>query len=177
MIYSLLIFDHSRTLAQSSYCLDDFWAIYRPKIKSIIEETAFNIIQKDFSANGSVLKISETIQDTNIVIYCLVNDGYFIAITKPEYPQRAAYKLLDKLRTTTDHIQIDNLIHNDQPDQITLLQNELDETKIIIMDSLEKLIDRGDSLDALALKVDALHDASRVFVDDTKKMNSCCTLF
>lgn len=65
-----------------------------------------------------------------------------------------------------------------QADKLTRVQQELDKTKAIMHQTIESVLDRGEKLDDLVNKSDALSYASKQFYKQAKKTNSCwgCTL-
>ena len=63
-----------------------------------------------------------------------------------------------------------------QADSMTKLQSELDETKIIMHDNIEKILDRGEKLDDLVAKSEGLSYQSKAFYTTAKKTNSCCVI-
>jgi synaptobrevin family protein YKT6 len=62
-----------------------------------------------------------------------------------------------------------------QADSILRCQAELHETKVVLHRSVEKLLQRGESIDQLAAKSADLSASSRHFLKKSKKLNSWCT--
>ena len=63
-----------------------------------------------------------------------------------------------------------------EADALMKVQQELDETKIILQQSIENVLQRGEKLDALVDKSEALTYSSKTFYKQAKKTNSCCVL-
>jgi len=61
-----------------------------------------------------------------------------------------------------------------EADQLTKIQAELDETKIILHNTIEAVLERGEKLDDLVAKSQGLSDASKMFYKTARKTNSCC---
>ncbi|EGG06553.1 uncharacterized protein MELLADRAFT_116460 [Melampsora larici-populina 98AG31] len=128
-----------------------------------------------------------------------------VIITDDEYPIRAAFSLLNKLldEFTTKFTQsqwkaalanptggvaasgikfptIDEYLvkYQDpkQADTIMKVQQELDETKIILHKTIESVLERGESLDRLVDRSNALSSQSKMFYKTAKKQNSCCII-
>lgn len=136
-----------------------------------------------------------------------------IVVTDEEYPQMVAHHLLSKIcaeflakypRTaltsaTENSLQFPELKgyitqYQDpqQADSIMKIQKELDETKIILHNTIESVLERGEKIDNLVAKSDGLSAQSKMFytqvrtcasicisgsTDDgmqAKKQNSCC---
>ena len=58
-------------------------------------------------------------------------------------------------------------------DPMTKMQNDLVETKIILHNSIEAILNRGEKLDDLVKEAEMLSDRSKMFYK-TAKRNSCC---
>ena len=63
-----------------------------------------------------------------------------------------------------------------EADSLTKLQSELDETKIIMHDNIEKILDRGEKIDDLVAKSEGLSYQSKAFYTTARKTNSCCVI-
>ena len=73
--------------------------------------------------------------------------------------------LNDYLKKYQNPVEVDPLLKT---------QNELDETKIILLDTMEALLGRGEILEDLVTKSDQLTKHSKMFYKTAKKINSCC---
>ncbi|CAH0727028.1 unnamed protein product, partial [Brenthis ino] len=62
-----------------------------------------------------------------------------------------------------------------EADALTKIQNDLDETKIILHDTIKAVLDRGEKLDDLVAKSDSLSMHSKAFYKTARKTNSCCS--
>lgn len=120
-----------------------------------------------------------------------------VVCTDAEYPKRVAHSLITKIledfagkipssewsTQDSDTIHFPQLAqylakYQDpaQADSMTKLQSELDETKIIMHDNIEKILDRGEKLDDLVAKSEGLSYQSKAFYTTAKKTNSCCVI-
>lgn len=61
-----------------------------------------------------------------------------------------------------------------EADAITKMQNDLDETKIILRNTIEQVLIRGEKLDDLVSQSEELSAQSKAFYKTAKKTNSCC---
>ncbi|KAL1407068.1 palmitoyltransferase [Vanrija albida] len=61
-----------------------------------------------------------------------------------------------------------------QADTIMKVQQELDETKIVLHKTIESVLERGEKLDNLVERSNALSAQSKMFYKTAKKQNSCC---
>lgn len=57
---------------------------------------------------------------------------------------------------------------------ISAVQRELDETKIVLHQTIESVLQRGEKLDTLVAKSDELSGMSKGFYKQAKQQNSCC---
>ncbi len=60
-------------------------------------------------------------------------------------------------------------------DKIAKIQRDLDETKIILHQTIDSVLKRGEKLDALVDKSNDLSLASQMFYKQARKTNSCCS--
>lgn len=63
-----------------------------------------------------------------------------------------------------------------QADTIMKVQKELDETKIVLHKTIESVLERGEKLDNLVERSNALSAQSKMFYKTAKKQNSCCVI-
>lgn len=56
------------------------------------------------------------------------------------------------------------------------VQQELDETKIVLHKTIENVLQRGEKLDNLVDKSESLTASSKMFYKQAKKTNSCCII-
>ncbi|ODQ66678.1 snare-like protein [Nadsonia fulvescens var. elongata DSM 6958] len=123
-----------------------------------------------------------------------------VVITDKEYPVRVAFSLLNTMLdsyitrfpraewinvtqatpTSLALPELDQMIvkYQDphQADSILKVQQELDETKIVLHKTIESVLARGEKLDSLVDKSEALSSTSRMFYKQAQKTNSCCVI-
>jgi len=63
-----------------------------------------------------------------------------------------------------------------QADTIMKVQQELDETKVVLHKTIESVLERGEKLDSLVDRSNALSAQSKMFYKTAKKQNSCCVI-
>ena len=56
------------------------------------------------------------------------------------------------------------------------LQRNLDDTKDVLRRTMESVLERGEKIDNLVAKSDALSSSSKMFYTQAKKQNSCCVV-
>jgi synaptobrevin family protein YKT6 len=122
-----------------------------------------------------------------------------VLITDKSYPVRPAFTLLNKIcddflsqHSINEITSLSSNINGSQDDQLLNLlnkyqnpheadalmkvQHELDETKIVLQQSIENVLQRGEKLDTLVDKSEALTSSSKTFYKQAKKTNSCCVI-
>ncbi|KAL4345996.1 hypothetical protein AHAS_Ahas11G0334200 [Arachis hypogaea] len=63
-----------------------------------------------------------------------------------------------------------------EADKLLKIQKDLDETKIILHQTIESVLARGEKLDSLVEKSSDLSAASQMFYKQAKQTNQCCTV-
>ncbi|KIM76856.1 hypothetical protein PILCRDRAFT_77279 [Piloderma croceum F 1598] len=118
-----------------------------------------------------------------------------VIITDQEYPVRPAFSLLTKVLddfaskvsqssysnpSAISFPEINTYIQKyqdpRQADAIMKVQQELDETKIVLHKTIESVLQRGEKLDNLVERSNALSMQSKAFYKTAKKQNSCCVI-
>ncbi|KAK7472448.1 palmitoyltransferase [Stygiomarasmius scandens] len=118
-----------------------------------------------------------------------------VIITDGEYPVRPVFSLLTKLLddfankvpqssfsnpSAISFPEINTYITKyqdpSQADTIMRVQQELDETKIVLHKTIESVLQRGEKLDNLVDRSNQLSAQSKMFYKTAKKQNSCCVI-
>ncbi|KAJ2859238.1 palmitoyltransferase [Coemansia aciculifera] len=117
-----------------------------------------------------------------------------VVITDREYPGRVALGLAAKMIDEYTKVHDDRFIDSatgkagfvvlkefigkyqdpKQADSIMRVQQELDETKVVLHKTIESVLERGEKLDALVDRSNQLSSQSKMFYKTAKKTNSCC---
>ena len=61
-------------------------------------------------------------------------------------------------------------------DRLTKIQRDLDDTKVVLHQTIESMLERGEKLENLVDKSTDLSMASQMFYKQAKKTNSCCRM-
>ncbi|KAN0125985.1 Longin-like domain containing protein [Russula decolorans] len=141
----------------------------------------------------------QTVQENNYTAHVYNRGGAeqlaAVIITDQEYPVRPAFSLLTKLLddftakipqssfskpSSISFPEINTYLQKYQDprhaDNIMRVQQELDETKIVLHKTIESVLQRGEKLDNLVERSTALSAQSKMFYKTAKKQNSCCTV-
>ncbi|KAK3368125.1 Longin-like domain-containing protein [Podospora didyma] len=139
----------------------------------------------------------QSVEEQDYVVHCYArSEGIAGVIITKDYPPIAAHSVLSKLidqflaETPIDTIRAakaDNGVAfpaiNDylktyqdanEASSIAKIQQELDETKIVLHKAIDSVLQRGEKLDDLVAKSSDLSAQSKMFYKSAKKQNSCC---
>jgi len=62
-----------------------------------------------------------------------------------------------------------------QADQLTKIMHELEQTKLVLHETIEAALERGQKIDDLIVKSNDLSGSSKMFYKTAKKQNQCCS--
>jgi len=119
-----------------------------------------------------------------------------VIISDHEYPKLVAHKLLSQVvdeflsanprpkwaegTPKVEMAQLGEYIQKyqdpRQADSIMRIQQELDETKIVLHKTIESVLERGEKIDSLVQRSEGLSAQSKMFYRQAKKQNSCCVV-
>uniref|UniRef100_A0A3P8ZFY4 Synaptobrevin homolog YKT6 n=1 Tax=Esox lucius TaxID=8010 RepID=A0A3P8ZFY4_ESOLU len=195
-LYSLSVFHKGPTksnLLKSAYDLSSFSFFQRSSVQEFMTFTSALIVER--STHGSRASVKE--QEYLCHVYVRNDSLSAVVIADSEYPQRVAFTLLDKVLEEFSR-QVDSIdwpsgnpdtinykaldmhlakyqVQNPrEADAMSKVQAELDETKIILHNTMESLLERGEKLDDLVQKSEHLGNQSKAFYKTARKQNSCC---
>ncbi|XP_065335537.1 synaptobrevin homolog YKT6 [Cloeon dipterum] len=130
-------------------------------------------------------------------VYVRADNLSGVVLSDHDYPHRVAHTLITKLleefaakfipsswsslpEKSAVFPQLETyLVKYQNPreaDAMTKIQEELDETKIILHNTIEAVLERGEKLDDLVSKSEGLSVQSKAFYKTARKTNSCCSL-
>ena len=121
-----------------------------------------------------------------------------VCFVTEDYPQRVAFDYLSKLSDAflkATGGRVDDSADNRAPvgfaaehsallgsyqnanevDKLTKIQNELEQTKVVMHRTIEEALQRGVKIDGLVAKSQDLSGSSKMFFKTAKKQNQCCT--
>lgn len=94
-------------------------------------------------------------------------------------------KLDDLLHIVSRKLISDYLIYNIIPNESDIIRYcklkeillQIDDSKKVLLRTMSKVMDRGDSLEELIEMTDTLSKESKVFFRNSRRLNSCCWIF
>ncbi|GFT36781.1 synaptobrevin homolog YKT6 [Nephila pilipes] len=138
-----------------------------------------------------------TVKEQRYLCHCYVQPDNLaaVAVTDDEYPPNVAHLCLSQLlidftaqiqsktwqnvQDSIDYPGIKTIFQKfscpKNLDSLTVVQGQLDETKIILYQTLESILQRGEKLDDLVTKADDLSLQAKTFYKSARKSNACCS--
>ncbi|TKC40551.1 hypothetical protein EI555_008039 [Monodon monoceros] len=182
-LYSLSVLykgDAKAVLLKAAYDVSSFSFFQRSSVQEFMTFTSQLIVER--SSKGSRASVKE--QEYLCHVYVRNDSLAGVVIADSEYPSRVAFTLLEKVLDefskqvdridwpvgSPDTIQFAGLDGHlsryqnpREADPMTKVQAELDETKIILHNTMESLLERGEKLDDLVSKSEVLGIQSKAF--------------
>ncbi|KPP70912.1 hypothetical protein Z043_110218 [Scleropages formosus] len=203
-LYSLSVLykgTNKSSLLKAAYDLSSFSFFQRSSVQEFMTFTSALIVER--TSHGSRASVKE--QEYLCHVYVRNDSLSGVVIADSEYPQRVCFTLLDKdcsgplclvlddfskqvessdwpsgspdtIRYTALDSHLAKYQNPREADAMTKVQAELDETKIILHNTMESLLERGEKLDDLVQKSEHLGNQSKAFYKTARKQNSCCAV-
>ncbi|XP_076232588.1 YKT6 v-SNARE homolog isoform X1 [Calliopsis andreniformis] len=183
----------SATTLKAAYDVESFSFFQRGSIKEFMSFVSKTIVERTQISSRQSVKEG----DYMCHVYVRADNLSAVLISDHEYPRRVAHTLITKVmdefatkypqstwenlsEPTIDFSQINIYLakyqNPNEADALTKMQNDLDETKIILHNTLEAVLQRGEKLDDLVSKSEGLSAQSKAFYKTARKTNSCCSL-
>ncbi|KAJ6640062.1 Synaptobrevin like YKT6, partial [Pseudolycoriella hygida] len=179
-------------LLKAAYDLQSFSFFQRGSVNEFIGFASKTIVERTQSASRQSVK-----QDVYMChVYVRGDSLGAVLIADHEYPQRVAHTLITKvlddfsskvpaelwpsgteqsINFTTLAAYLSKYQDPREADALTKIQEDLDETTIILKNTIEAVLERGEKLDDLVVKSEQLSYQSKAFYKTAKKTNSCCS--
>ena len=122
---------------------------------------AFDIIRQSFAAFGEAFSSSSSSFSSTTSSSLLKKEWKTISADS-----NISIDALNKL--------LQNYQQPQQVDKILKIQQDVDETKSIMIKNLEEMLNRGEKIEDIVNKSKELSKESKTFVRESKKLNSCC---
>ncbi|XP_068708662.1 synaptobrevin homolog YKT6-like [Montipora capricornis] len=182
----------SRTLV-AAYDLQSFGYFQRSSVKEFMQFTSQILVERT--------RVNEraSVKEQEYVCHVFVRSDLLggVIVSDSEYPQRVVFTLLNKVledfcqrfspsvwKTAEPNTiswpecekYLEEYQNPRQADAMTKVQAELDETKIVLHNTIEAVLQRGENLDDLVEKSEGLTLQSKAFYKTARKTNSCCCI-
>ncbi|XP_074648645.1 synaptobrevin homolog YKT6-like [Tubulanus polymorphus] len=180
-------------LLKASNDLSSFGYFQRSSVKEFMDFTCKIVVERTASCSRSSVKEQEYM----FHVFVRADGLSGVLISDSEYPPRVSFTLLSKVLdeftakypASTWNSLVENQVefkpcdeylaryqNPKEADAMMKLQTDLDETKIILHDCLEGVLQRGENLDNLIEKSEGLSMQSKTFYKTAKKTNQCCVI-
>ncbi|KAL1933551.1 hypothetical protein VTP01DRAFT_7641 [Rhizomucor pusillus] len=191
-LYGILILKKGQEKAEilaSQYDLSSFGFFQRGSVQEFMNFCATTIAERTAPGQRQSVESENNLAHT----YSHPRGPIGVIISDKEYPSRVAFSLLNKIldeflvkfpaTNWNPPVQYPELAEYitkyqepKQADTIMRVQNELDETTAILHKTIESVLQRGEKLDSLVDRSEALSSQSKMFYKTAKKTNSCCVV-
>lgn len=193
-VYALAVLYKGLTNAsilKAAYDLQSFSFFQRTSVQEFMTFVSKTVVERTQCASRQSVKEGEYM----LQVYVRADNLAGVLISDHEYPNRVAHTLITKILdefsakvpapnwATGDETTIDFPVlpqylakyqNPKEADALTKIQTDLDETKIILHDTIRAVLERGEKLDDLVQKSDSLSMHSKAFYKTARKTNSCC---
>ncbi|XP_072936643.1 synaptobrevin homolog YKT6 [Epargyreus clarus] len=193
-VYSLAVLYkgvNNATILKAAYDLQSFSFFQRGSVQEFMTFVSKTIVERTQQASRQSVKEGEYM----LQVYVRADNLAGVFISDHEYPSRVAHTLITKIldeftarvppnswatanETTVDFPVLPQYLakyqNPQEADALTKIQTDLDETKIILHDTIKAVLERGEKLDDLVAKSDSLSMHSKAFYKTARKTNSCC---
>ncbi|KDR17908.1 synaptobrevin homolog YKT6-like [Zootermopsis nevadensis] len=177
---------------KSAYDLSAFGFFQRGSVQEFMAFVSKTIVERTQTAARQSVKEGEYMCH----VYVRGDNLGGVLISDHDYPHRVSHTLITKVlddfalsvpaalwpvgsEATISFPQLYTYLAKYQnpreADAMTKIQEELDETKIILHNTIEAVLERGEKLDDLVAKSEGLSMQSKAFYKTARKTNSCCT--
>lgn len=183
---------NSATVLKAAYDLQSFSFFQRSSVQEFMTFISKTVVERTQPAARQSVKEGEYM----LQVYVRADNLAGVLISDQEYPNRVAHTLITKFlddftskvppnnwptanESTVDFPVLPQYLAKYQnpkeADALTKIQSDLDETKIILHDTIKAVLERGEKLDDLVEKSDSLTMHSKAFYKTARKTNSCCS--
>lgn len=140
----------------------------------------------------------QTITEQEYRLRCFVRPDNLagVCVTDQEYEDRVSFTMLSKIleefsqtvhpstwptlqEKDCDFKRLPELLKKWQnpreADALMRVQDEVEETKVVLHNTMQSVLERGERLDDLITASENLSDQSKMFYTQARKMNKCCS--
>lgn len=184
---------HGAQALKAAQDLQSFGFFQRGSVQEFMTFTSKILVERSHQSSRQSVREQEYMCH----VYVRADNLAGVVISDHEYPQRVAHTLITKvLDDFTENVPpqiwptgnpetvrftgLDAMLARYQnpkeADAMTKIQSDLDETKIILHNTIQSVLERGEKLDDLVSKSEDLSLQSKTFYKTARKTNSCCNM-
>jgi len=121
------------------------------------------------------------LEHNSYMFVCLKKENIaVIIITDHEYPSRVTFCLINNIFENPTQQNAKHMLHTCQDarqiDKIYNIRAALDETMVIMHQTVDKILERGEKLDDLVERSAQLSSSSKMFYKTARQHNRCCII-
>jgi synaptobrevin family protein YKT6 len=131
------------------------------------------------AAAKSLCQGRKVFEHDDVILAChRVGEAVAVLVTDLEYPSRISFELLRRVHEDSSDAHLSQVVQQCQDpgtvDALIRVQQQLDETLVVMHENMNKILARGDSIDLLVEKSENLSQQSKMFYKVARKHNRCC---
>ncbi|KAI7862875.1 Longin-like domain-containing protein [Spinellus fusiger] len=189
-LYGILVLTKQNDKAQmaaSFYDLASFGYFQRGSVQEFMNFTSITIAERTPAGKRQSVESEHNVAH----VYSHAQGISAVVLTDKDYPSRVAFSLLNRVTDefltkfpgateAVDYPELEGYVRRYQDpkeaDPMMKVQNELDETTEIMRQTIDSVLKRGEKLDSLVDRSEALSSQSKMFYKTAKKTNACCVV-
>lgn len=188
-MYCVLVSDYiDKMIEIEEYDLSQWSFFARSGIKECIRFSVCELYRYIVPTHYQNFRYQPKNTETTFYIYCYSNNRKCIFIfIDDKYEPRVVLNALQELsdvmcndilkeeckRILKEYNDPDKI---DKIDKIGYLRNDVDKTKQILVEDINKLLERDESIERLIERTNELSYTGKVFVKKSKELNRCCSI-
>lgn len=180
-------------ILSSSYDLSDFSYFRKKGVKEFMHFSAHTLVGRtDPEAKVSVTEgkyvCSSFVQQDNLAAAAVTDDEYPIKVVHTcleellaDFSAKIQRRVWENANESVEYPYMQEMLEkfsspkDFRTDALSAVQEQVDETKIILHKTIESLLQRGEKLDDLVNKTDDLSVQTKTFYTSARKTNACCS--
>eukprot|EP01123_Difflugia_compressa_P004422 TRINITY_DN15839_c0_g1_i1.p1 TRINITY_DN15839_c0_g1~~TRINITY_DN15839_c0_g1_i1.p1 ORF type:complete len:203 (+),score=40.44 TRINITY_DN15839_c0_g1_i1:58-666(+) len=199
-ILSVIIFKHTPSIETTNpiilsqaFELSSFSLFQRSSIQEALTFVSREVVRRSSYGHSIVLHKEYLchvyLSQSGITITCITDDDYpkntaflfqrsvFETFTKSVNPQTWTNLTRDKVIPIQGLYELLLKFQNPREvDKIEMVKEDIEETKKVLVQTIDKLLERGQKLEELAVLSEDLSFQSKAFAKRAEELNSCCVI-
>lgn len=145
----------------------------------VLRVISFTILKRLSEINRSSTTITKLQYENYHFFTCTSSSGTLVVITDITYPQEVVRRLLHVMVNdeTLETKKYFDLYKDPKSDKLYKIKEDLEDCKVILLDNIEKVLHRGETLDTIVEKTDQLSSNTKTFYRRAKRQNRWCPWF
>lgn len=171
-MYAILRFHEHKV--ESAFNLSSFSYFTRSTAKELMTFTAKELISHLNMGDRVTLRDKNELGEYSCHAY--IGLKKLVVITSSSYPDRVAHSVL----LLANEGKLDELVKKyskpEEMDKLTKITSDITQTKVILLQSIDQLLKRGEKIEDLMARTEQLSYQSQIFLKQSKNLNRCCII-